>query len=198
MTNTLEDLSDLWKEIVVTFSNADEFIKAVPQTKPDLSLVLTRWATIWVESKRSGSSTYHLHYPYNNESFPIIEYINQEWFYLNWNLGKYYTKPLSQITTPLSLGLGTYQTPLVNALCFSDNSVGTLSDSGSSNKTESILKNGKELVYMHGQKVEHTNQVAGVVKHNNSVTLGFNESILPRMATNTLQVLQSGLFFSFT
>ncbi len=76
MTNTLEDSLSLWTEIVVLFSNADEFVEVVLRTKPDLPLMLTGWATIWVESERPGSSMYHLHYPYNDESFSIIEYIN--------------------------------------------------------------------------------------------------------------------------
>ena len=76
MTNTLEDSLSLWTEIVVLFSNADKFVEVVPQIKPNLPLTLTGWAAVWVESERPGSSTYHLRYPYNDESFPIIEYIN--------------------------------------------------------------------------------------------------------------------------
>ena len=170
--NTLEDSSSLWTEIVVLFSNTDEFVEVVPRIKPDLPLALTRQATIWVESERPGSSVYHLCYPYNDESFPVIEYINQEWFYLSWSLGKFYTKPLTQIITPLSLGLGTYQTPLVKALYLPNNPMRTPLNCGSSAETESTLDNGQESVHARSQK---------------SVALGFDESTLSGMATSTLQ-----------
>ncbi len=154
------------------FSNADEFIKVIPQTKPNLPLILTGQAAIWVESKRPESSTYHLHYLYNNKSFPVIEYINQEWFYLSWSLGKYYTKPLAQIITPLSLRLGTYQTLSVEALYLPDNPTRTPSNCGSSVETESTLDNGQESMHAHSQK---------------SMALGFDESTLSGMVTSTLQ-----------
>jgi len=105
---TLENLSTLWEEIVINFPNIGEPVEVVPHAKANLPLMLTRFATIWIESERPEASGYHLCCPSNDESFPTIEYINNSWFYLDWNLGKYYTKLHSQIAMPINFGLNTW------------------------------------------------------------------------------------------
>jgi len=85
-----------------------------------------------------------LHYLYNDESFPAIKYINNDWFYLSWNLRKYYTNPLSQITTPLSFRLGTYQTLLVEVLSVLRELMEASSDSGDLRKVENVLNSERE------------------------------------------------------
>jgi len=82
----------------------------VPRVRTDLPWTLTGDAAVWIESKEPSSGTYHLHHPRGDKNCPAIEYINKDWFYLNKEKGKYYTGPLSRITTPNILGLGTYRT----------------------------------------------------------------------------------------
>jgi hypothetical protein len=43
----------------------------------------------------------------------MIKYINNEWYYLYWNKGSYYTKQWSKIPTPISFGLGTHCMPAI-------------------------------------------------------------------------------------
>ena len=74
------------------------------------------WAAVWIDLAQINASAYHLHYLYNNQSFPPIEYINNNWYYLNWDNRRYYTKPRSQIDTPMSFSLGTHLTPSIEAV----------------------------------------------------------------------------------
>ena len=60
-----------------------------------------------MDSKLPKASAYYLYHLHNDISFLATEYINDEWYYLNWNSGKYYTEPLLLIKTPISLSLGT-------------------------------------------------------------------------------------------
>jgi len=45
--------------------------------------MLTETTTIWVKSKQLEASMYHLHYLYNDKCFLAIEFINDQWYYLD-------------------------------------------------------------------------------------------------------------------
>ena len=59
--------------------------------KADLPLELTGNVAIWVESAQPGASAYHFVHPSSDKSSPAIEYINNQWYLLSWDEGKYYT-----------------------------------------------------------------------------------------------------------
>jgi len=99
-----------------------------------------------VESEQPAASAYHLRHPYNDKSFPAIKYINDQWYYLDWNLGKYYTKPLSYITMPISLGLEICQAPAVNVSLFPREPVEMASESMDVEESEHILEEEDKLV----------------------------------------------------
>jgi hypothetical protein len=90
----LEDQIKLGRGLQVNFPDTEESIEVVPQERADLPHMLTGLAAVWVESEGLETNTYHLRHSYDDKNFPAIEYINKDWFYLNWNKGKYYTKPL--------------------------------------------------------------------------------------------------------
>jgi hypothetical protein len=120
----------------------------------DLPLALTRQAAVWVDSERPEASAYHLRHLHNDISFLVIEYINDEWYYLNWNRGKYYTGPLLLITMPISLSLGTTDTPSVAAVLLPQEPEVTLSVSESVKKEESSLEDKDEPVLAQDQLEE--------------------------------------------
>jgi len=78
--------------IVVEFPENGEPVEVSPQSYTDLPLLLMGWAAIWVQSEKPKASTYHLCHSYNDHSFPAIEYINHDWYYLDWDNKQYYTK----------------------------------------------------------------------------------------------------------
>jgi hypothetical protein len=105
----------------------------------------TSLAAIWVESKGLKIDTYRLCYLYKGKDCPAIEYINKDWFYLHWNKGKYYTKPLIQITTLNKLGLSTYCTPSLSISVIPKSPTETPSKGESSEKKEGSLEGCKWL-----------------------------------------------------
>jgi hypothetical protein len=119
--------------------------------RADLPFTLTRKATIWVESKQPEASAYHLRHPYNDKSFPAIEYINNQWYYLDWNCGRYYTGPLSYIMTPISLDLGTLQAPVVNIALLPREPVETTSESAGMEENENVLEDEDEPLLLEEQ-----------------------------------------------
>jgi hypothetical protein len=104
-----------------------------------------------VELKQLKASAYHLRHLYNDKSFPTIEYINNQWYYLDWNCRRYYTGPLSYITTPISLGLGTLQAPAVNIALLSREPVETASKSIGVEENKNMLKDEDEPVLLEEQ-----------------------------------------------
>ncbi len=102
--------------VVVNFLVNGDPIKVKTRSSMDLPLSLIGWAAVWIDLAQINASAYHLHYLYNNQSFPPIEYINNNWYYLNWDNRRYYTKPHSQIDTPMSFSLGTHLTPSIEAV----------------------------------------------------------------------------------
>lgn len=147
--------------------------------------MLTSKVAIWVESEQPRASAYHLHYLYNDKTFPTVEYINNEWFYLDWNLRKYYTKLLSQITTPLSFGLGTHQAPFIDAFNLSNNSTDSPTHSECMSDTKSPFENREGV---HNRKTKLTELIVETTKsYKDSVAFGFDEAYTSQMATNTIQ-----------
>ncbi len=122
--------------------------------RADLPFVLTGKATIWVELERLEASAYHLCHPYNVKSFLAVEYINDQWYYLDWNHRRYYTGPLLYITMPISLGLGTLQTPAINIALFPREPVETASESMGPEENKNILDNRDEPVLLEEQMRE--------------------------------------------
>jgi len=143
---TLDEPPYLPENIVVDFPGTKEAVKLVPWVKADLPFTLTRKTAIWIESERPEASTYHLQHPYYDKSFPAIKYINNQWYYLDWNKGKYYTRPLSYISTPISLGLGTFQTLVIDILHEKWEPVQTLSVSDSTGRQSNTVEGEDELV----------------------------------------------------
>ena len=152
---TLKNLSPLWEEIVVDFPNIGEPVEVVSYANTDLPLTLTGFAAIWIESEGLEASGYCLHYPSNDESFPIIEYINNSWFYLDWNLGKYYSKLHSRIATPINFGLNTWRDSLINILSTSNSSITSLTKSHSLKGKENMREYNEELTRI----LDHTAKV---------------------------------------
>jgi hypothetical protein len=113
---TLEESQYSLECIVIDFLDTEGLVEIVPQTRADLPSTLIGGTAIWVESEQPATSAYHLCHPYNDKSLLAIEYINNRWYYLNWDRGKYYTEPSSYIPIPISLGLGTFQAPAAHAL----------------------------------------------------------------------------------
>ena len=148
---------------MVEFSKTKDLVEVVPQVRADLPFMLTGMSALWVESKQPAASVYHLHHPYNDKSFLAIEYINDQWYYLDWNLRKYYTKPLSYITIPISLSLGMCQAPTVNIALFSREPVEMASESMGMKESEHILKEEDELV-LPEEQVQECEQLAEVFK----------------------------------
>ena len=180
---------------MVDFPDTEDPIEVVPQTRADLPLALTGRAAVWVDSKWPEASTYHLRHPHNDISFPAIEYINDEWYYLNWNRGKYYTGPLSLITMPISLGLGTTDAPSVAAVLLPREPEVASSVSESVKKEESSLEDEDEPVLAQDQ-LEEGEELAAIFEekvkiskagHENVFTFGFDASYVPTMATTTWQ-----------
>jgi len=139
---------------VVEFSKTEDSVEVVPRVRADLPFMLTRKAAIWVELEQPEASAYHLCYLYNDKSFPAIEYINDQWYYLDWNHRRYYTGPLFYITTPISLGLGTLQAPAVNVALLPREPVETASESIGVEENENVLKDKDEPVLLEEQARE--------------------------------------------
>jgi hypothetical protein len=161
----LENLSTLWEEIVVDFSDIEEPVEVVPHAKADLSLMLTGFATIWIELERPEASRYHLHYPSNNKSFPAIEYINNNWFYLDWNLRKYYTKLHSQIAMPINFGLNTWQDSSIDTSSTSEGSTISLTKSHSLKGKGNIYEYNRELTCILDHMAKFTNHFSREIAH---------------------------------
>ena len=89
----LEELSYLTECIVIEFPDKGTPIKVIPHAYTDLLVSLTGDAAIWILSKKREASAYHLKNPTNSQSVHAIKYINDDWYYLQWREGKYYTTP---------------------------------------------------------------------------------------------------------
>jgi hypothetical protein len=136
------------------FSETEDSVEVVPQVRADLPFMLTGKAAIWVESEQPEASAYHLCHPYNDKSFLAIEYINDQWYYLDWNYGRYYTGPLSYITTPISLGLGTLQASVVNVALLPREPVEPTSKSTGVEENKNVLEDKGEPVLLEEQAQE--------------------------------------------
>jgi len=68
---------------VVEFLDIEEPIKVVPHVRANLLFMFTGGVAVWVESERPKASAYHLQHPYNDRSFPTVEFINGDWYYLD-------------------------------------------------------------------------------------------------------------------
>ena len=140
------------------FSNTGEQTEVVPRARADLPWTLTGDTAVWIESKEPSSGAYHLHHPRGDKNCPAIEYINKDWFYLNKEKGKYYTGPLSRITAPNTLGLGTYRTPSPTATPILESSTEMPSESENSRERgeESLQKEHKQSEVTPARPAEST------------------------------------------
>ncbi len=115
----------------------------------------------------------------------MIEYITHNWYYLNWDNEQYYTKFHSQILTPISLGLGMHQTPLINAFRLMGDSKQTMVVSGSP----------KDVPICEGSSVTNlqNNTRGGIPNCGDSLAFGFDDSacLLTNMATTTMQEVKT-------
>ena len=148
-----------------------------------------------MDSEWPKASTYHLCHLHNDISFLVIEYINDKWYYLNWNRGKYYTGPLSLIIMPISLSLRTTDAPSVAAMLLLREPEITSSVSESAEKEEGSLENEDEPVLVQDQ-LEEGEELATIfeekvkiskVGHENVFTFGFDASYILTIAISTWQ-----------
>ena len=99
---------------MVNFQNQENLVEVVPRTEANLPRMLTGRAVVWLEVGDKEGSVYHLQNPQDKQLLLAIEYINDEWYYLHWDQGKYFASSQSQIVTPISLGLRIHATPSLN------------------------------------------------------------------------------------
>ena len=99
---------------MIEFPENGEAVEVVPWVRPNLPFALIGCVAVWIESEQPEASAYHLHHPYDDKSFPAVEYINDTWYYLNWHQGQYYVEPSLQISTLISLRLGTKEAPAID------------------------------------------------------------------------------------
>jgi len=144
------------------------------------------WAAIWEQSTKPNKSTYHLRHSYNDRSFPAIKYINRNWYYLYWDNRKYYTRFHSHILTPISLGLGTHQMPLIDAL----------KSAGDSEQTTVVSENLRDAT-ISGEEISNMNlrdnTSWGVPNYKDMLAFGFDDSacLLANIATTTMQEVKT-------
>ncbi len=185
---------------MVEFLDTEEPVEVVPHVRANLSFTFTGGVAVWVESERPEASAYHLWHPYNDRSFPAVEFINGNWYYLDWNNGKYYTGPQSRITTPIGLGLGTCEAPSINATLLLREPVHTPSVSEQTKESHNTPEDEDEPVLTQDQEEEGGELVAifnrrvtiSGVNREDVFAFGFNASALPAMATTMIQQTMTG------
>jgi len=180
---------------VIEFPKNGEVVEVVPRVRPDLPFALVGRVAVWIESERPEVSAYHLHHPYNNKSFPAVEYFNDTWYYLNWHQGQYYVEPSSQISMPISLRLKTNKAPVIDATLLFWEPEKTMSISDSVGERTATSENEDEPIVTLDQEEEGRILAAAFNKKVNiaktdlrkAFAFGFDASGLPPMSTYTLQ-----------
>ena len=116
----------------------------------------------------------------------MIEYINHDWYYLNWDDGKYYTKFQSRILTPSSLGLETHQAPTIDTFRLPGNSGQTMVVSESTRDTPADDKEGSALSLRN-------NTLRGISHGEEALAFGFDDlaCLSASMATTTMQKVEA-------
>jgi hypothetical protein len=79
--------------IVLGFAGEEESIEVKPRARANLPTSLTGNAVVWTSSDQGATSAYHLLDPKDPQHSSAVEYINDQWYYLTWADGKYYTTP---------------------------------------------------------------------------------------------------------
>jgi len=69
---------DTTGSVVVNFLVNGDPIEVKTRSSADLPLSLTGQAAMWIDSAQINVSAYHLRYLHNDQSFPPIEYINND------------------------------------------------------------------------------------------------------------------------
>ena len=88
----MNDLKGSNECVVIEFPENDDPIEVKTRANTNLPLLLMGWAAIWANLTRPETNTYRLSSPSPTQEFPVIKYINNEWYYLYWDKGSYYTK----------------------------------------------------------------------------------------------------------
>jgi hypothetical protein len=114
-------------------------------------------------------------HPSSNKSSPAIEYINDQWYLLSWDEGKFYTNPSLQIELPINLDLSAQHTFPIhqNFLPQEPRRIASISDLTREGDTTS---EEDEQVFTSNQRED-----------NDLLALGFDASYPSPIATITLQ-----------
>ena len=162
--------------IVLGFAGEEESIEVKPRARANLPTSLTGNAVIWTSSDQGATSAYHLLDPKDPQHSSAVEYINDQWYYLTWADGKYYTTPRARVPTSFHLGI---DTPSTASLRFTREVTEPTSESSSAKSSEEV-----ELEPRYQSRDQDSTR-----QSREAFVFGFNdEAILPStMATVTLQ-----------
>ena len=78
----MDDSDCLDESVVIEFSENNNPVEVKTRADVNLPLSLTGRAAIWVNLTGPEINTYHLNSLSQNQEFPVIEYIHNEWYYI--------------------------------------------------------------------------------------------------------------------
>ncbi len=75
---TLDESQYPTGSVIVNFLVNGDLIEVKTRSSADLPLLLMGQAAVWIDLAQINASVYYLHYLHNDQSFPSIEYINND------------------------------------------------------------------------------------------------------------------------